>query len=225
MIFEYAHAVLGWLLAVALGCQPSDQPKWLVSTSMDRRDYYFPVVAVDPDGEPRGLAGTAFCPKPGWLLTCRHVLDQAGKTFAVHDTRTDEFFPLEEAIFDPSDRPLDLALVESPLTRHIPAIPTVTSEVVRPGISVFAYGYFSVSPVKYEIDGALLGGQVTGLHHGIQTAHGGAEVILPFAVVEGLSGAPLHIDGQSSMAITNVTGLTGRMPWKPSAPRSCRASA
>lgn len=176
---------------------------------MDRRDSFFPVVALDDSGEPQGLLGTAFCPADGWLLSCHHVLGNGGRAIGIHDLRADETEPVGEVRRDRDRRPMDLALIENPLERQIDPLPFVQGHVVRPGSNVFAYGYFTKSPVAYETEGAFMGGQVTGVLYGASTAHGRTEIVVPFPIIEGLSGTALLLAGTDPEATTGAAGVTG----------------
>jgi len=169
---------------------------------VDRNDYFFPIVAM-VDDTPTALAGTGFVAAPRMMMTCRHVVDQA-VDLAVHDLATDEFLPLPAPTLDPAKRPLDLAVFESPLKRETPPMKFTLSETVRMGSSVWAAGYFTTSPVAYEIEPAFLSGRVSSVLMGVQTHHGGAELVLPFPVLEGFSGTPLMIDGGPTPGVAGV---------------------
>lgn len=169
---------------------------------MDRNDFFFPVAVID-GGTPKGLAGTAFVAAPGMMMTCRHVVDQPVE-LAVHDLKTDEFLPVPAPVLDPSERPLDLAVFESPLNRRTAPIAFTNSETVRMGSAAWAAGYFTRSPVEYQIEPAYLSGRVSSVMTGIQTHHGAAEVVLPFPIIEGFSGTPLMIEPGEAAGLAGV---------------------
>lgn len=169
---------------------------------MERNDYFFPVVEMRDD-LPVGLAGTAFTVAPGTMMSCCHVVDR-DCDLAVHDLATDEFLPLGPITTDTQPRPLDLATFESPLTRKTPPMAFTSSETVRMGSPAWAAGYFSLSPIAYEIQPAFQSGRVASVLLGAQTPHGAAELVLPFPVIEGFSGTPLMIEQGSNTGVAGV---------------------
>jgi hypothetical protein len=169
---------------------------------VNRDDYFFPVAVMDGD-TPTALAGTAFLAAPGKMMSCRHVVDQP-IDLAVHDLGTDEFFPIGAPTLDPSERALDLAVFESPLKRDTPPVAFTPSETVRMGSHSWAAGYFTTSPIAYQIEPALLSGRVSSVLIGMQTRHGASELVLPFPIIEGFSGTPLMIE----------TRRDGRARWR-----------
>jgi hypothetical protein len=169
---------------------------------VDRNDYFFPVAVMD-GATPNGLAGTAFVASPGMMMTCRHVVERPVE-LAVHDLKTDEFFPVPAPVLDPSERPLDLAVFESPLSRETPPIGFTYSETVRMGSPAWAAGYFTRSPIRYEIEPAFLSGRASSVMTGLQTQHGAAEIVLPFPIIEGFSGTPLMIDQGERAGLAGV---------------------
>lgn len=169
---------------------------------MDRNDYFFPVAVMD-GGRPKGLAGTAFVAAPGMMMTCRHVVDQPGE-LAIHDLKTDEFLRVPAPVIDPSERPLDLAVFESPLNRQTPPIGFTHSETVRMGSTAWAAGYFTRSSIEYQIEPAFMSGRVSSVTTCLQTHHGAAEVALPFPIIEGFSGTPLMIERGEAAGLAGV---------------------
>lgn len=170
---------------------------------MDHRDHYFPVVSMGPEG-PTGLLGTAFAIADGWMMSCRHVIDVQGDV-AVHDTRTDEFLPVRQVLTDDTPPMRDLAVFECLADRALPLIGFTQSSTVRMGTSAWASGYISLSPIEYRVRPAFFSGRVTSVLLAQQSEAQRAEVVLPFAVVEGLSGTPLMIDSADG----KMSGIAG----------------
>lgn len=114
-------------------------------------------------------------------------------------------YPVADVVY-PSDARsgLDLALIPDPFEREVEPVPVTTSEAVSPGSTVFAYGWFSRSPVKYHIEGAFLSGNVFGVNLGSQTDSGHPDVVLPFPVIEGMSGAPLFLARAEGIGVVGV---------------------
>lgn len=171
---------------------------------MERNDCFFPIAVMDGTA-PTALAGTAFQTAPGTMMTCRHVVDQdESVTLALHDLKTDEFLEFSRPTYDPSDRPMDLAIFASPLKRETPTVPFTRSETVRMGSSAWAAGYFRTSPIEYGLEPAFLSGRVSSVLTGLQTVHGGGELVLPFPIIEGFSGTPLMIEGNGTAGLAGV---------------------
>ena len=137
------------------------------------------------------------------MMTCRHVVDRS-QDLAIHDLRTDEFLPIGRATFDPSTRPLDLAVFDSPLRRDTTPIPFAESPAVMTGSESWAAGYLVKSPIEYSIESAFLAGRVSSVLLGMQTPHGSAEVVVPFPVIEGFSGTPLMIQKGDAVGLAGV---------------------
>jgi hypothetical protein len=174
---------------------------------VERGDYFFPIVTLDDQGEVYRLAGTAFSPARGVLLTCRHVIER-NERVAVQNLITDEVTEVEAVRYDPDGR-IDLALIECPFEQHPPTLPVVPTGVVRPGTNVWTYGYYQRSYSPYVIDGAFYGGRVASVHHASQTERGSSEILLPFPIVEGTSGAPLLVEPGQAAGPATTPGFTG----------------
>lgn len=72
------------------------------------------------------------------------------------------------------------------------------------GTNAWAAGYFTGSPIKYEIEPAFLSGRVSSVLTAPQTPHGAPEIVLPFAVIEGFSGTPLMIEQGDRVGLAGV---------------------
>jgi hypothetical protein len=175
---------------------------------MDMPKFCFPIVRVDGDGKATGLAGTAFPITPGGgLITCRHVIDIAdddGQPIptAVMDRERrmdrDRLIPIVDPIYlDVAG--WDMAFLPAGLGRehphYFPILPLGSTLIGRDVYSIGYYnaggqiqrGYFAGSVVGWR--GAETG-STTGGFAGTELL----ELVLPYAVIEGLSGAPVLTD-------------------------------
>jgi hypothetical protein len=169
---------------------------------MDMPKFLFPIVRVDRDGNATGLAGTAFpITSGGGLVTCRHVVDIAdddGQRIPTAIMDGDRLIPIIEPIYLPI-RGWDMAFLPAALGRehphYFPILP-----LGRPliGLDVYSVGYYSAGG---QIHRGYFAGSVVSWR-GAETGSNllgfkGSELlelVLPYAVIEGLSGAPVLTD-------------------------------
>jgi hypothetical protein len=168
---------------------------------MDATKFFFPIVRVDQDGNATGLAGTAFPITPGGgLVTCRHVVDIAdgdGQPIPTAIMDGDRLVPIVNPVFAALE--WDMAFLPAGLGRehahYFPILPLVMGLIGR---DVYSVGYYSAS-------GQIQRGYFAGRVVSWRGAEGGSnlvpfagpeplELVLPYPVIEGLSGAPVITD-------------------------------
>jgi hypothetical protein len=164
--------------------------------------FLFPIVRVDRDGKATALAGTAFPITPGGgLVTCRHVVDIAdddGQRIPTAVMDRDRLIQIAEPVY--LDAPgWDMAFLPAVLGRehphYFPLLPLGNTLIGRDVYSIGYYnaggqiqrGYFAGSVVSWrgaETRSNFLGFAGSEL----------LELVLPYPVIEGLSGAPVLTD-------------------------------
>lgn len=166
---------------------------------MDMPKFFFPIVRVDRDGNATDLAGTAFPVTPGGgLVTCRHVVDIAdsdGKPIPTAIMDGDRLVPTVKPVYL-SDPRWDMAFLPAVLGREHPHyFPILPSEGPVVGLDVYSVGHYSAGS---QIQRGYFAGHVVswrGADSGSNLrdfARGELlELVLPYAVIEGLSGAPV----------------------------------
>jgi Trypsin-like peptidase domain len=173
----------------------------LRSESMDMSKFFFPIVRVDRDGNATGLAGTAFPVTPGGgLVTCRHVVDIVGddeQPIPISIMDGDRLVPTVTPVYL-ADPEWDIAFLPSALGRGYPHYFPILS--VRHGLvgrDVYSVGYYTAAG---QIQRGYFAGRVVswrGSKTGsnlVDFASGDLlELVLPYAIIEGLSGAPVLI--------------------------------
>jgi hypothetical protein len=148
----------------------------------------FPVVGLDADGQPKWLRGHAFAAsRDGTLVTCRHVVEprveEAGLA-VVNIARGGELHPIESRLNHPV---LDLALLSGQASIVDVAVPLLLPlSLLKVGSDIFTGAHFSPSGLVNVMETGVFKGHVVGYRDGTK-----GSMNLSYAVIEGLSGAPV----------------------------------
>ncbi len=158
--------------------------------------FFYRVYLVDHrSDEDHQYLGTAFPVAPnGGLLTCRHVID------VDYDPRTHRrgVLDVERGVFAftpdpiyPSDDGVDLAFIPNALGRSKEEFfPILTPEILRVGEDVYSVGFFKPQGADGTATRAYLSGKIVNVFS-VDANRGIHSVLLPYAVIEGMSGSPV----------------------------------
>jgi len=158
---------------------------------MHTHDILSAVAVLDEHDQPVSLAGTAFPISPdGGFVTCLHVVSRVNADgtqvrVGVIDGNRRRVWPVEQHFSPSRETGLDMAYLPSAIGRPTPCfLPILSPEHVMMGSDANMLGYY-VGKLGFEI----------GSFHGNAVAtpqeDGRQRVRLPYAVIEGCSGAPL----------------------------------
>ena len=150
----------------------------------------FPIVLIDEDGDAVAHLGTAFPVAPGGFLTCRHVIDVAaeGTRPAIVDIEAgSRTIAITNLVFHPT---LDIAYIPDALQRSKDTFWPFAPDLSLMGAHVFSLGHLEFQKnASYEIH--HFGGDVVAAERATRSS---AELVLPYAMVEGMSGSPVLLD-------------------------------
>lgn len=154
---------------------------------MDPRKFHFPIAVIADDGQPERLRGNSFSVTAnGDLLTCRHVVSVLeGTRLGVLDQEFGRVIPISSIQF-PEDKNLDLALLPGALGRQSSYYPLLTPGALLVGSEVHTYGFYSHGAGWAGLTDGYFAGRVVGFR-----TKGPVTMMLPFPVIEGLSGSPV----------------------------------
>lgn len=157
-------------------------------------DYYFPIATKGADGKPDRLLGSAFAVAPdGCLVTCRHVVDRVDESGQEIQPFLLDFGnlvmrPLTQARFS-KDPVVDLAYLPNALGReHAEFLPILDPEHILIGIDAACYGFLSTNAGRFPARGGYFSGAISSVVAGDR---GGKDCLLPYPIVEGMSGAAI----------------------------------
>jgi hypothetical protein len=181
---------------------------FLPPNSFSVNDFYFAVVEADDDGELAAFRGTAFAVASGGdLASCRHVVTQVGdgRQLGVLDQRGGGpvFRPIG-VVQTPADQDLDLAFLPNALNdeTHADFLPIIEPELAHGGVDVRAYGFYPYGN-PFPIEGGMYSGDVVAHRYKSEAVGSYPALVLPFAVLEGMSGSPLTTY-HNGMKVTGV---------------------
>ncbi len=147
---------------------------------------FYRIHALDESGNPNQFRGNAFPITPcGGLLTCKHVIavsaQDAVPSFGIVDSHGRVVARVGNIIVSGD---LDLAFLPDAIRPSpTPFIPLLTPEELLIGKSVYSFGFYSMSAPAVGIQqGYFAGSIVNFVEH---------SVVLPFTVLEGMSGSPI----------------------------------
>lgn len=162
---------------------------------MDWRDYFYKIVRVSGDGQPLAFAGTAFPVTPdGGILTAKHVVDvdlsTSGDYLAIANEDDGSFVPLQKPMY-PEDAGLDIAFIPRAMPMTPPRyFPILTPSRLTVGEDIYSFGFFALGGQIQEVEHGYFSGRIVSVS-GDSSAHGGSTIVLPYPVIEGMSGCPL----------------------------------
>jgi hypothetical protein len=178
---------------------------------VDTRRFFYPVMQLDADGEVGKLAGTAFpvAPNAG-LLTCRHVVekvDDVGKDIqpVVWDRVAGQGWPIQRAFF-PKDARLDLAFLPNALPgERAEFLPFLEPNEILTGMRVFSCGYFAAAGWPHNLRRiGWLSGEIVAVEREHPNVGPRESLLLPYAVIEGVSGAPVIARDRNGAKVVGV---------------------
>ena len=158
---------------------------------MPLRKFIYQIWKINKNDNSGTFLGTAFPVEPeGGILTCRHVVDvnlSKGELLTILDMEVNEFLEINtEAIRYPNNPQLDLAFVPNVFMGKNEYLPFLNPEKILIGTDVYTYGYFIDNEIP---QGIYFGGKIAGF--GQHPSSDDTSLLLPFAVLEGMSGAPI----------------------------------
>ncbi|MFN3242912.1 MAG: serine protease [Planctomycetota bacterium] len=160
---------------------------------MDLAPLFFRLCAESSDGATTYL-GTAFPVAPGGgLLTCRHVVKSLPRDsiLAVHDYRGVRLAQVSAEPVYPSDPLVDLAFLPDTLSSTKPEFfPILVPSDLKVGEDVYSFGFFALGGGDSEIEHGFFAGKIVSFF-GHQNVVGRTSMLLPYAVLEGMSGSPV----------------------------------
>lgn len=145
------------------------------------------------NGKPIYFLGTAFpITKSGGFMTCRHVVDvklSDGELIAIFDQEAQKLVPVKEIHF-PDDTNLDIAYIPNALAENKGTyLPIIEPETLRVGEHVSTFGFFNETEDHIKTQEAYFAGNIVNFSKAPNSEH--AAITLPFAIIEGMSGAPI----------------------------------
>jgi hypothetical protein len=162
--------------------------------------FFFPVFWLDKTGAKKKHLGSAFPVTPGGgLLTCQHVVDvkrlPAGESLAVLDTSTGKLIPLPAPVF-PKDPSLDLALLPGVMKGKQEYLPILEPKEIIPGLNAMTWGFFALGGRAEDVEDGLFSGGLVNVKKipGDPRGANHESLVLPYAVVEGMSGSAVLME-------------------------------
>ena len=157
---------------------------------------FYGVFLVDHlNDEDHRYLGTAFPVSPdGGMLTCRHVVDvdhdPQTHRLGIRDAERGVFAFWDDTLFS-SDDGLDLAFVPNALGHSKEEFfPILTPEILRTGSDVYTFGFFQPTGGDGTATQAYLSGAVVNMFS-VDADRGIHSLLLPYAIIEGMSGSPV----------------------------------
>jgi hypothetical protein len=154
--------------------------------------------------------GTAFPVAPdGGLLTCRHVVDvdydPATHRRGIDDPERGVFALMADPIYSNDDR-LDMAFIPNALQRSkAEFFPILTPETLLIGEDVYSFGFFKPDGGAGAATQAYLSGKLVNVFS-VDADRGIHSMLLPYAVIEGMSGSPVLTYHNGPKVVGMTTG-------------------
>lgn len=163
---------------------------------MEVNKFFYRVYLVDHrNDEDHRYLGTAFPVAPdGGLLTCRHVVDVdydvRTHRRGVLDVEVGRFALMGDPIY-PSDDQLDMAFIPNGLQRSkAEFFPILTPATLHIGEDVYSFGFFKPEGGEDRPSQAYLSGKMVNVFS-VDADRGIHSMLLPYAIIEGMSGSPV----------------------------------
>jgi hypothetical protein len=162
---------------------------------MEIDNFFYKLFRVDKSSQPTAFIGSAFPVAPGGgLLTCRHVVDvriPEGYAIAVFDRSVSAFAVIAHPPVLPPDPNIDMAFLPDAFGRSkTEFFPILSPQELKIGEDVYSFGFFSIGGGMADIEQGYFGGKIINFfrhEHAVDQA----SFMLPFPVLEGMSGSPV----------------------------------
>lgn len=168
--------------------------------SIETAPFFFPVFWLDQFGAKKKHLGSAFPVTPdGGLLTCQHVVDfkalPAGESLAILDIVTQKLVPIPRVVL-PEDPTLDLAFLPQVMPEKKEFLPIYEPNDTTPGRAVFTWGFFALGGRPEDVEDGCFTGSVVNIKKipGDPRGKNHESLVLPYAVVEGMSGSAVLVE-------------------------------
>ncbi|MCF7810080.1 serine protease [bacterium] len=158
---------------------------------MEIKSYIYPLFLINKDHIPIQFLGVAFPITPnGGMLSCKHVLEQAvltdGNYIAIIDFKTSSVIVIKE--YQISDTiNYDLAFLSNTINNKHEYIPMIPVNKLIIGSKISSFGFYSIGKSISDLSRGFFSGTIVNVRH----VDGVQEMVLPFPVLEGMSGSPV----------------------------------
>ena len=154
--------------------------------------FFYKLYLADAQREPVSFLGSAFPIAPGGgLLTCRHAVEVEvpdGHAIAVLDPSASALSPIAQPPVLIPDRGTDMAFLPNALAQSkTEFFPILSPQQLQVGSDVFCFGFFSIGRGVADVERGYFAGKIVNLFG----APCQASMLLPFPVLEGMSGSPV----------------------------------
>lgn len=161
---------------------------------MEPTKLIYPLFLVDKDKRIQRFLGTAFSVAPGGgLLTCRHILNASipgDQQIAALDQETNQLRRVMEPPLTSSNPDIDLAFLPNVLDRGKKEFfPLLSPNKLLVGEDTYSVGFFSIGGNVADVERGYFSGDIIGFLQSKNLAK--ASMLLPYAILEGMSGSPV----------------------------------
>jgi hypothetical protein len=177
--------------------------------AIDSDLFIYPVFLLDNSGTRKKHLGCAFTITPdGGLLTCEHVVGVknlfGGDSLAIFDQLTKQHIPLPTPLLS-RDPTVDLAYLPGTIPGKREFLPILEPDEFFPGLETFTYGFFALGGLPNDVEDGVFSGRVVNIKKIPSDPRGKnhQSLVLPYSVIEGLSGGPVLVDRHG----TKLTGI------------------
>ncbi len=178
---------------------------------MEINKFFYMVFLVDHQNEEdHRYLGTAFPIAPGGgFLTCRHVVDVEydARTHrrGILDVQRQIFCLMGDPLYPGDDR-LDIAFIPNALQQpKTEFFPILTPRLLNIGEDVYTPGFFQPGGGNGEVTQAYLSGRIVNIFS-VDAQRGIHSMLLPYAIIEGMSGSPVLTYHNGPKVVGMATG-------------------
>jgi len=154
----------------------------------------YPIFVIDSDSRPLVFCGTAFPIVPnGGMITCRHNVDRkldSSHKLALRDDVNDRFIPLGDFKSLNGDD-FDLAFFQDAIPGKTEYFPVLMPSKVLIAEDASTIGKYAIGGIVTNVDKGYFRGHIVNIFRNPDKNNKWTE-ILPYPVIEGLSGAPVY---------------------------------
>jgi hypothetical protein len=154
--------------------------------------FIYPIFVIDQNNKPIQFCGTAFPITPdGGMITCLHTVDrklEPSPKLVLRDSENDRFIPLSQY---KSLEGYDLAFFTNAIPDKKEYFPVLSPEKVLIGEDAITMGMFSVGGVVSSVDKGYFRGNIINIYRNPNKSNCWS-MVLPYPVIEGLSGSPVY---------------------------------